>query len=525
MCGIVGVVSNSPVNQLLYDSLLLLQHRGQDAAGIATLNGRNFHMHKANGMVRDVFRTRNMRSLPGTCGIGQVRYPTAGSASSEEEAQPFYVNAPYGIILAHNGNVTNTTQLKDELYRIDRRHINTSSDTEVLLNVFAHELQSASPGYTLEPEALFTAVSGTHRRVKGSYAIVALVAGFGLLAFRDPYGIRPLCLGRNVNADGVTEWMVASESVALEGIGFQFVRDVAPGEAVFINLDGELHSQQCAVSPGLHPCIFEYVYLARPDSCLDGVPVYNARLRMGDYLADKIKRELAGVQIDVVMPIPDSSRPAAMQVANKLGVEYREGFFKNRYVGRTFIMPGQAVRKKSVRQKLNAMAIEFKGKNVLIVDDSIVRGTTSHEIVQMARDAGANKVFFASAAPPVKFPNVYGIDMPTRGELVAHGRTDEEVARLIGADALVYQDVEDMKRAVSDINPALKNFDASCFDGKYITGDIDEAYLDRLERSRLAPNAHADRNPGGDASNDANGDAHGEFEQVRSQLHLQLAGE
>lgn len=518
MCGIVGVVSNSPVNQLIYDSLLLLQHRGQDAAGIATLDGRNFHMHKANGMVRDVFRTRNMRSLPGTAGIGQVRYPTAGSASSEEEAQPFYVNAPYGIILAHNGNVTNTTQLKDELYRIDRRHINTSSDTEVLLNVFAHELQIASPGYTLEPEALFTAVSGTHRRVKGSYAIVALVAGFGLLAFRDPNGIRPLCLGRNDGPNG-TEWMLASESVALEGIGFTFVRDVAPGEAVFIDLNGQLHSHQCAQSPSLNPCIFEYVYLARPDSCLDGVPVYNARLRMGDYLADKIKRELAGIRIDVVMPIPDSSRPAAMQVANKLGVEYREGFFKNRYVGRTFIMPGQAVRKKSVRQKLNAMAVEFKGKNILIVDDSIVRGTTSQEIVQMARDAGAEKVYFASAAPPVKFPNVYGIDMPTRAELVAHGRTDEEVASLIGADGLVYQDVEDMKRAVRDINPELQDFDASCFDGRYITGDIDSDYLDRLERQRSQPSQ--DR----DAGNGANGEGANDAEPIRSQLHLQLAGE
>ncbi|MGI4858697.1 MAG: amidophosphoribosyltransferase [Janthinobacterium lividum] len=515
MCGIVGVVSKSPVNQLIYDSLLLLQHRGQDAAGIATVDGRNFHMYKANGMVRDVFRTRNMRSLPGTTGIGQVRYPTAGSASSEEEAQPFYVNAPYGIILAHNGNVTNTAQLKDELYRIDRRHINTSSDTEVLLNVFAHELQSASPGYTLEPDALFSAVSGVHRRVKGSYAIVALVAGFGLLAFRDPFGIRPLCIGRNDGPNG-TEWIVASESVAIEGIGFEFVRDVAPGEAVFIDLAGEFHSQQCAVAPSLNPCIFEYVYLARPDSCLDGVPVYNARLKMGDYLAEKIRREMSRGDIDVVMPIPDSSRPAAMQVANKLGVEYREGFFKNRYVGRTFIMPGQAVRKKSVRQKLNAMGIEFKGKNVLIVDDSIVRGTTSHEIVQMARDAGANKVIFASAAPPVKFPNVYGIDMPTRGELVAHGRTDEEVARLIGADRLVYQDVEDMKRAVRDINPALRSFDASCFDGCYITGDINSEYLDVLERARLAPNAQQDRDAG-DGGND--------FERVRSQLHLQLAGD
>jgi amidophosphoribosyltransferase len=515
MCGIVGVVSKSPVNQLIYDSLLLLQHRGQDAAGIATANGSNFHMSKANGMVRDVFRTRNMRSLPGTCGIGQVRYPTAGSASSEEEAQPFYVNAPYGIILAHNGNLTNWRQLKDEMFRIDRRHINTNSDTEVLLNVLAHELQKARPGISLDPETLFSAVNGVHRRVRGSYAIVALVAGFGLLAFRDPFGIRPLCIGKFETEQG-TEWIVASESVALEGIGFEFVRDVAPGEAIFIDLDGNFHSQQCAENPSLNPCIFELVYLARPDSVLDGVPVYNARLRMGDYLAEKIKKTLPVNEIDVVMPIPDSSRPAAMQVANRLGIEYREGFYKNRYVGRTFIMPGQAVRKKSVRQKLNAMGVEFKGKNVLIVDDSIVRGTTSHEIVQMARYAGANKVFFASAAPPVKFPNVYGIDMPTRGELVAHGRSDEEVARLIGADALIYQDVEDMKQAVRDINPALTNFDASCFDGDYITGDVTTEYLDRLEQSRSAPAALSDRD-GGDG-----GDENDRFEVTRSQLHLQL---
>lgn len=492
MCGIVGVVSHSPVNQFIYDSLLLLQHRGQDAAGIATANGNAFHMHKGNGMVRDVFRTRNMRSLPGNVGIGQVRYPTAGSASSAEEAQPFYVNAPYGIIMAHNGNLTNWEQLRDEMFRVDRRHINTSSDSEVLLNVFAHELQEASPGQSLSREALFAAVSGMHRRVRGSYAIVALIAGFGLLACRDPYGIRPLCFGRQETAKGV-EWMVASESVALEGMGFTFVRDVAPGEAVFIDQEGNLYSQQCAESPSLNPCIFELVYLARPDSCLDGVPVYDARLRMGDYLAEKIKRTLPVGDIDVVMPIPDSSRPAAMQVAKQLGVNYREGFFKNRYVGRTFIMPGQAVRKKSVRQKLNAMRVEFKGKSVLIVDDSIVRGTTSQEIVQMARDAGARKVIFASAAPPVKFPNVYGIDMPTRGELVAHGRSDEEVARIIGADELIYQDVEDMKQAVRDINPALQHFDASCFDGNYIAGDVTPEYLDRLERSRMSPLAQQDR--------------------------------
>ncbi len=515
MCGIVGVISQSPVNQLIYDSLLLLQHRGQDAAGIATANGSTFHMYKANGMVRDVFRTRNMRSLPGTSGIGQVRYPTAGSATSEEEAQPFYVNAPFGIILAHNGNLTNWRQLKDEMFRIDRRHINTSSDTEVLLNVLAHELQLASSGLQLDPAAVFKAVSGVHRRVRGSYAIVSLIAGYGLLAFRDPFGIRPLCLGKNETEHGV-EWMVASESVAVEGVGFEFVRDVAPGEAIFIDNEGHLHTQQCADSPQLNPCIFEYVYLARPDSCLDGVPVYNVRLRMGDYLAEKIKRALPDVAIDVVMPIPDSSRPAAMQVAAKLGVEYREGFFKNRYVGRTFIMPGQAVRKKSVRQKLNAMAIEFKGKNVLIVDDSIVRGTTSHEIVQMARDAGAKSVIFASAAPPVKFPNVYGIDMPTRGELVAHGRTDEEVAQIIGADYLVYQDVEDLKQAVRDINPALSRFEASCFDGDYITGDVTSEYLDVIERARLAPASQSDRDTASEAVDST---------VARSQLHLQLSVE
>ncbi|MBP0632134.1 amidophosphoribosyltransferase [Cupriavidus sp. AcVe19-1a] len=506
MCGIVGVVSATPVNQLIYDSLLLLQHRGQDAAGIATANGSTFHMYKANGLVRDVFRTRNMRGLPGTAGIGQVRYPTAGSASSEEEAQPFYVNAPYGIILAHNGNLTNWQQLREEMFRRDRRHINTHSDTEVLLNVLADELQRASNGMALDPETIFKAVAGMHRRVRGSYAITAQIAGYGMLAVRDPFGIRPLCLG-SVETPSGKEWMVASESVALEGIGYKFERDVAAGEAIFIDLDGKLYSKQCADNPVLTSCIFEYVYLARPDSCIDGVPVYDARLRMGDYLAEKIREEVSAGDIDVVMPIPDSSRPAAMQVANRLGVNYREGFFKNRYVGRTFIMPGQAVRKKSVRQKLNAMGVEFKGKNVLIVDDSIVRGTTSFEIVQMARDAGANKVIFASAAPPVKYPNVYGIDMPTRSELVAHGRTHEEIAKIIGADKLVYQDVEAMKQAVRDINPALKDFDASCFDGRYITGDIDEAYLNRLETAR----SQADRDgTAGDTE--------------RSALHLQRSG-
>ncbi len=510
MCGIVGVISRSPVNQLIYDSLLLLQHRGQDAAGIVTADSNAFHMYKANGMVRDVFRTRNMRGLLGTSGIGHVRYPTAGSASSADEAQPFYVNAPFGLSLAHNGNLTNWMQLKEEMFRIDRRHINTNSDSEVLLNVLAHELQLASSGLRLDAAAVFKAVAGVHQRVRGSYAVVALIAGYGLLAFRDPFGIRPLCMGKQRTIHG-DEWLIASESVALDGVGFEFIRDIAPGEAIFIEHDGSFHNQQCAQQPNLNPCIFEYVYFARPDSCLDGVPVYNVRLRMGDYLAEKIKRVLPDVPIDVVMPIPDSSRPAAMQVAAQLGAKYREGFFKNRYVGRTFIMPGQAVRKKSVRQKLNAMSIEFKDKHVLIVDDSIVRGTTSQQIVQMARDAGAKSVIFASAAPPVKFPSVYGIDMPTRSELVAYGRSDAEVAKLIGADHLVYQDVAALKQAVRDINPALTHFDAACFDGEYVTGDITPEYLDCLERARLAPAAQDDRDA-------ATGDL-----PLHSQLHLQLS--
>ncbi|RZS81277.1 amidophosphoribosyltransferase [Pigmentiphaga kullae] len=483
MCGIVGVVSHAPVNQLLYDSLLLLQHRGQDAAGIATSQGNTFNMFKAHGLVRDVFRTRNMRSLPGNSGIGQVRYPTAGSSSSAEEAQPFYVNAPFGITFAHNGNLTNTESLREELFRVDRRHMNTNSDSEVLLNVLAHELQRASNGVSLDEDAIFRAVSAVHKRVRGAYAVVAEIAGYGMLAFRDPYGIRPLCLGKVETESGV-EWMVASESVTLEGMGFKFERDVAPGEAVFIDLNGRYGARQCADNPQLTPCIFEYVYFARPDSLMDGVSVYSARLRMGEYLADKVARNLRLGEVDVVMPIPDSARPAAMQLAARLNLDYREGFIKNRYVGRTFIMPGQAVRKKSVRQKLNAMSEEFKGKNVLIVDDSIVRGTTSGEIVEMARAAGANKVFFASAAPPVRFPNVYGIDMPTRSELIAHGRSDEEIARVIGADALIYQDLAAMRQSITDMNPALTQFESSCFDGHYVTGDVTPEYLDHLERMR-----------------------------------------
>jgi amidophosphoribosyltransferase len=502
MCGIVGVVATSPVNQLLYDSLQLLQHRGQDAAGIATGAGSTFSMWKGNGMVREIFRTRNMRNLTGNAGIAHVRYPTAGSATNPEEAQPFYVNAPFGITLGHNGNLTNAEQLKSEMFRIDRRHINTTSDSEVLLNVLAHELQEQSSTYTLDPATIFRAVAGLHGRVRGAYACVAHIAGHGILAFRDPYGIRPLCYGINETDNG-TEYLVASESVALEGSGFRFVRDVAPGEAVFIDLEGNFYAQQCAESASLNPCIFEYVYFARPDSVIDGVSVYASRLKMGEHLAEKIRREFHSGDIDVVMPIPDTSRPAAMQLAMKLGLEFREGFFKNRYVGRTFIMPGQSVRRKSVRQKLNALPTEFKGKNVLLVDDSIVRGTTSREIVNMARESGANRVIFASAAPPVRYPNVYGIDMPTRSELIAHGRSDEEIKRMIEADGLVYQDIDAMKRSVSELAPRLTRFEASCFDGVYITGDVSPEYLDRLEASR-----------------DAAGGAEGE---PRAQLNLNLA--
>ncbi|HEV2609599.1 MAG TPA: amidophosphoribosyltransferase [Noviherbaspirillum sp.] len=502
MCGIVGVVSHSPVNQLIYDALLLLQHRGQDAAGIATNHGDAFSMYKANGLVRDVFRTRNMRSLPGNAGIGQVRYPTAGS-SSAEEAQPFYVNAPFGIILAHNGNLTNWEQLKIELFKNDRRHINTASDSEVLLNVLAHEIQQATTGYSLDPSALFKAVTVLHKRVRGSYAVVAQIAGYGLLAFRDPFGIRPLCIGFNDTEHG-PEYMVASESVALEGLGFRFLRDVVPGEAIFIDLEGNLYNQQCADDPVLNPCAFEFVYLARPDSVIDGASVYATRLKMGEYLAEKIKRQFSAGDIDVVMPIPDSSRPAAMELALKLNLNYREGFIKNRYIGRTFIMPGQAHRRKSVRQKLNAIGSEFKGKSVLLVDDSIVRGTTSREIVQMAREAGAKRVIFASAAPPVKFPNVYGIDMPTRNELIAYGRSDDEVCREITADALVYQDIDALKRSISDANPSLDSFEASCFDGIYVTGDVSRDYLDRIEFARNNPKPEVD-------------------DAVRSQLNLNLA--
>jgi amidophosphoribosyltransferase len=486
MCGIVGMVGRGPVNQEIYDALLLLQHRGQDSTGIATAEANGvFHLNKQRGMVREAFRTRDMRSLLGEIGLGHVRYATKGTASSEEEAQPFYVNAPYGIVLVHNGNLTNTRELTGELFHKDRRHLNTSSDTELLVNILGAQLQTEISGPDLDPDQVFRAVSRVHERVEGSYAAIALIAGYGLLAFRDPFGIRPLILGTR-KADpaiGGYEWVVASESLVLENAGFEVVRDILPGEAVFITLDGTLHSRQCAPSPQLTPCSFEYVYLARPDSVMNGISVYEARLRMGERLADTIAKHTPDGFIDVVMPIPDSARPAAMQVARKLGIEYREGFYKNRYVGRTFIMPGQAVRKKSVRQKLNAMSTEFKGKNVLLIDDSIVRGTTSREIIQMARDAGAKTVTFASAAPPVRYPHVYGINMPSRHELVAHGRTIPEIAEELGADFMVYQEVEDLKAAILE-GSDVEDLDMSCFDGRYVTGTVTEEYLAWVEGSQ-----------------------------------------
>ena len=485
MCGILGVFAKTPVNQLLYDGLMVLQHRGQDAAGIATAEGNNFHLHKGPGLVRDVFRTRNMRALPGNMGVAHVRYPTAGSAYNFAEAQPFYVNSPFGIMLAHNGNLTNSEELKQQMFLSDKRHINTNSDSEVLLNVLAHELSKLTQNQDSCDNAdlvnlIFHAVCGVHKRCQGAYAVVAMIAGIGLLAFRDPHGIRPLIFGKNAD----NEYLIASESVALDTLGFNVIRDVAPGEAIFIDMQNILHTKQCCdAAKNLSPCIFEYVYLARPDSVIDGVSVYEARLNMGELLAEKVKQIVPLNEIDVVIPIPDSSRPSAMQLAATLNIPFREGFVKNRYVGRTFIMPGQTVRKKSVRQKLNTCGQEFKNKKVLLVGDSIVRGTTSREIVEMARESGAVKVYFASAAPPVRFPNVYGIDMPTRSELIATGKNDEQIAKEIGADALIYQDIEAMKAAITKVNPQITNFESSCFDGCYITGNIDAEYLDNVEAS------------------------------------------
>ena len=485
MCGIVGVVSTQQVNQEIYDSLLLLQHRGQDSTGIATMEGSTFHLHKAKGYVKEAYRTRDMRALIGNIGLGHVRYATKGSADREEEAQPFYVNAPFGIILVHNGNLTNTRDIEQELFSVDRRHTNSTSDTEMLLNVLATELQSNIKTNQFLPEDLFKAVHSVQNRIEGSYASISLIAGHGLLAFRDPFGIRPLVIGKRISRDNKVEWMCASESLVLENNDYEIFRDVEPGEAIFINLNGEMFTKQCSSNPKLCPCAFEYVYLARPDSVMNGISVYQARLRMGDYLAESIRKKVSSGEIDVVMPIPDSSRPAAMQVARQLSIEYREGFFKNRYVGRTFIMPGQARRKKSVRQKLNAMGEEFKGKNILIVDDSIVRGTTSKQIVQMAKLAGANKVTFTSAAPPVRFPHVYGINMPNRNELIAYNKSIEEIAQSLKVDNLVYQDISDLKKAIIN-GSEIKELEMSCFNGNYITGSVSNEYLNWVESNSIS---------------------------------------
>ena len=481
MCGIVGIVARTAVNQALYDGLTVLQHRGQDAAGIATYEDGRLFLRKSAGYVRDVFKTRHMLNLRGRMGIGHVRYPTAG-VSSNAEAQPFYVNSPYGITLAHNGNVTNSEQLKQELFEDDLRHINTDSDSEVLLNVFAHELKRSGK-LRIDSNDIFNAIQKVHQRCKGGYAAISMITGVGIVGFRDPHGIRPIVYGKR-ETDLGTEYMIASESVAIDVLGFELIGDIAPGEVIFISKEGELQTRQCAPKKEMAPCIFEYVYLARPDSIIDGISVHKARMRMGEVLAQKIKRVWDEHDIDVVIPIPDTSRTAALELAHELDVKYREGFVKNRYIPRTFIMPGQALRQKSVRQKLNAIGLEFEGKNVLLVDDSIVRGTTSSQIIQMARDAGAKKVYFASAAPPVAYPNVYGIDMPTGEELIGASRSVEEVGRLIGADKIIYQDLDDLVDAARKGNMDVKRFDLSCFNGDYVTGDISETYLNRIEALR-----------------------------------------
>jgi len=481
MCGIAGIVSHQNVNQDLYDALTVLQHRGQDAAGIVTCENGRLHLRKDNGLTRDVFSTEQMMKLRGNMGIAHARYPTAGSSSSSE-AQPFYVNSPFGITLAHNGNLTNTEQLKKELFIEDQRHLNTNSDSEVLLNVFAHELQQLGK-LNLDQSDLFKAVEGVHRRCKGAYAVVIMIPNIGIIGFRDPNGIRPIIFGERKTEQG-SEFMIASESVALDSLDFKVTRDLEPGEAVFISESGELHTKLCAIETNHCPCIFEYVYFARPDSIIDNISVYKARLRMGDKLAENILKNWPDHDIDVIIPIPDTSRTSALQMANTLGVKFREGFIKNRYIGRTFIMPGQQMRKKSVRQKLNAIDLEFEGKNVLLVDDSIVRGTTSEQIIKMARDAGAKKVYFASAAPAVRYPNVYGIDMPAVSELVAHNRTEDEIGVAIGADKIIYQELADLVSAVGTGNKKIKHFDTSCFNHEYVTGDIDETYLKRIDDLR-----------------------------------------
>ncbi len=481
MCGIVGIVGKDAVNQNIYDALIVLQHRGQDAAGIMTIENNMFHLRKANGLVRDVFHTRHMKRLSGNVGIGHCRYPTAGSSSSAE-AQPFYVNSPYGIAFAHNGNLTNAHELQEEVFRIARRHINTTSDSEILLNIFAHALTSFSD-LELSPEDIFRAVEVAHSKIKGAYAVVAAVIGYGMVAFRDPNGIRPLVLGKRSTSFG-DEYMVASESVALDAVGFAYVRDVAPGEAVYVTEAGELFTKQCASKSEYHPCIFEFVYFARPDSFIDGISVYASRVNMGRKLGEKIKRDWSDKDIDVVIPIPETSMDVALQIANTLNLPYRQGFVKNRYIGRTFIMPGQTQRRKSVRRKLNAISSEFKGKNVLLVDDSIVRGTTSEQIIEMARESGAKRVYFASAAPEIRFPNVYGIDMPSANELIAYGREIEQICECIKADGLIFQDITDLVDAVSEENPSINTFETSVFDGNYVTGDVDQHYLESIDKAR-----------------------------------------
>lgn len=482
MCGIVGIVSQSPVNQSIYDALTLLQHRGQDAAGIVTVDAENrFRLRKANGLVSDVFQQVHMLRLEGNAGIGHVRYPTAG-CSSVSEAQPFYVNSPYGLSLVHNGNLTNVTELKEKLFKLARRHVNTTSDSEVLLNILAYYVDNLQ-SEQLSAEDIFYAVKKTNKDVRGAYACVAMIIGHGMVAFRDPNGIRPLVLGKR-EENGKTEYMFASESIALDVVGFEFVRDVAPGEAIYVTFDGKFYSEQCAENPKLSPCIFEYVYFARPDSTIDGVSVYAARVHMGERLGQKIAREWNIDDIDVVIPVPETSNDIALRIAHVLGKPYRQGFVKNRYVGRTFIMPGQTQRVSAVRRKLNTISSEFKGKNVLLVDDSIVRGTTSEQIVDMARAAGANKIYFASAAPEIRYPNVYGIDMPTKHELIAYGRDVEEIAKLIGVDRLIFQDLAALEESVQQENPTIREFDSSVFTGEYVTGDVTPEYLDAIAESR-----------------------------------------
>lgn len=494
MCGVVGIAGNSDVNLELYDALTMLQHRGQDAAGMVTDSHGELHQCKGEGLVRDVFRRSHMMRLVGRLGVGHCRYPTAGS-SGPAMAQPLYVNSPYGICIAHNGNLTNADELREDIFRTDLRHLNTDSDSEVLLNVFAHELQVRGK---LEPtsEDIFASVAGVHKRCSGAYAVVGLIANYGMFAFRDPNGIRPLCFGVR-HTDQGDEYAVVSESVVLDSLGFELIRDLEPGEALFVDIKGNIHLQQCADNPQLSPCIFEHVYFARPDSIMDNISVYKCRLRMGEKLADKILREKPDHDIDVVIPIPDTSRVSSQALAERLGVKIREGFMKNRYIGRTFIMPGQKERKKSVRQKLNAVKLEFAGKNVLLVDDSIVRGTTSKEIIQMARDAGAKKVYMVSAAPGVRYPNVYGIDMPSANELIAHGRSDDEVGQIIGADWIIYQDLEDLIASGTEGNPLVKRFDCSVFDGDYVTGDVDESYLNHMHATRN-DDAKQNKNPSAD---------------------------